>query len=241
MTSRDLRAAKDEREAERQAILDRTAARYAWYTETGYADRWRIENEGQRASALERSAFLVDALSPALGGTVLDFGCGAGELAVLLESVAHRPARFIGIDLVESNVAAARHAAPWAEFLMGSADALPLADASVEAACAMTLLSSLVEPWFRERVLVEVDRVIRPGGRFVVYDLRYPSPGNPAVRPVSAGELRHAFPEWRMTVRAMTLLPPLARHWPGATTTGYRLLARLPALRSHLGVVLVRP
>jgi ubiquinone/menaquinone biosynthesis C-methylase UbiE len=126
-------------------------------------------------------------------------------------------------------------------FVQGSADAIPVADQSAAACTALTLLSSILEPWFRERIYSEVRRVTAPGGVFVVYDLRYGNPRNRSVRPVSVEELRSAFPEWELEATALTLLPPLARSVVAGGSVRYRVLAAVPLLRSHLGVVLRRP
>jgi ubiquinone/menaquinone biosynthesis C-methylase UbiE len=130
---------------------------------------------------------------------------------------------------------------PWASLAVARAEHLPLADASADVVVASTLLSSLPDTSLREAAAREMARVVRPGGRVVVYDLRYPSPRNRAVHRVSAAELRRLFPSWRMRAHSLTLMPPLARSFLGATPRRYRLLSAVPVLRSHIGVVLVRP
>ena len=50
-----------------------------------------------------------------------------------------------------------------------------LPDESADAVAAVTLPSSLPAEWFRERMAREIQRLPRPGGLFVVYDLRFPS------------------------------------------------------------------
>ena len=125
--------------------------------------------------------------------------------------------------------------------MLGSADRIQLADEVVDAAAALTLLSSVPDDWFRGRVAAEIGRVLRPGGRLVVYDLRYPSPRNRAVRPVTRRALAGLFPGWAIESRTMTLLPPLMRSPLAASPRRYRALTALPFLRSHLGAVLTKP
>ena len=90
-------------------------------------------------------------------------------------------------------------------------------------------------------VASDVARVLRPGGRFVMYDIRYPSPRNPSVAPVTTALLERLFPGWPIDARTITLLPPIARSALGAGEWRYRVLASIPFLRSHLAAVLVRP
>jgi ubiquinone/menaquinone biosynthesis C-methylase UbiE len=225
----------------RDTLLREMERTYAGYAASGYADRWSDQGPGMRRLVGDRDAWLVKAIRPTLSKTVVDLGCGAGALASLLDQAGARPARLVGCDILEGRLAQARERAPWAEFVVGSADAVPLPDGSSSAVVAMTLLSSLTDDWFRERIAAEVGRLLEPGGRFVVYDIRYPSPRNHHVRPVTSGELRRLFPGWHQETRSISLLPPLARSSIGNHDGRYRILHALPFLRSHLAAVLTKP
>jgi ubiquinone/menaquinone biosynthesis C-methylase UbiE len=230
-----------EAEQARSAIIERTRAIYARYASSGYAERWLDRSAGSVIGLREREMWLREALCPIADGTLLDVGCGSGALAIILARGGCSPARYIGVDILESSLEEARVAVPWGEFLLGSADRIQLADQVVDAAAALTLLSSVPDDWFRARVAAEISRVLRPGGRLVVYDLRYPSPRNRAVRPVTRGALAGLFPGWAVESRTMTLLPPLMRSPLAANRRRYRALTALPFLRSHLGAVLTKP
>lgn len=218
------------------------ASIYAGYERSGHAERWAGTTRGDALAADERESWMVGALGESARGTVLDVGCGDGNLARTIERRRGRPHGFIGVDLLPDRLAEARARTPWATFAIASADRLPLADASVDAAVASTLFSSLREPWQRAGAAREMGRVVRAGGRIAVYDLRYLSPANRAVRPISLAELRGLFPGWRIAdARTLTVLPPLARTAVFGSRPGYAILSRVPPLRSHLGVVLERP
>jgi SAM-dependent methyltransferase len=91
------------------------------------------------------------------GARVLDVGAGTGKLtrglvAIGFDVVAVEP----GAPMLEQ----LRRAVPEAEALDGRAEAIPLPDASVDAAFAAQAFH-----WFeRERALPELHRVLRPGG-----------------------------------------------------------------------------
>lgn len=103
---------------------------------------------------------------------VADIGTGTGVLALEL---ARQGLEVVGIDRSEAMLEAARQ--KWAQeagqargsitFQAGDAHALPLPDASVDAAFAHMVLHSLEEP---ERAVRELARIVRPGGRVVVVD-----------------------------------------------------------------------
>jgi len=105
--------------------------------------------------------------------TILDIGCGTGYLCEALAR-RYRSARVFGLDIAEAMVRQARLAragiaarvqttlgiAAARDFLCGDAEALPLADASVD-----MVLSNLTLQWCdARRVFAEVLRVLRPGG-----------------------------------------------------------------------------
>lgn len=228
--------ADDERRSEE---LARLRATYRRYDASGYSERWNSGGVGATMAIAERDGWLSEAVGAA--GTVVDLGCGGGDLALLLAARDHRPARYIGVDLLEERIAAARAVVPWGEFVIASADRLPVGDATADVVVAATLLSSLREAFLQRAVAAEIARVLRRGGRFVVYDIRYPSPRNRSVAPVTTLSLERLFPGWHVDARTITLVPPLARSVLGAGERRYRFLASIPPLRSHIAAVLVRP
>lgn len=103
---------------------------------------------------------------------VADIGTGTGILALEL---ARLGLDVVGIDRSEAMLETARqkwmleaaNASGSLELRAGDAHALPLADASVDAAFAHMVLHSLEDP---ERAVREMARVVRPGGRVVLVD-----------------------------------------------------------------------
>ncbi len=92
-------------------------------------------------------------------GTVVDLACGS---APVLRRLAGRPA--VGVDRSVAELSRARRSSSPAVLVRADAGALPLASGRADAATASMALMVL-DPL--ARVLAEVARVLRPGGRLV--------------------------------------------------------------------------
>jgi ubiquinone/menaquinone biosynthesis C-methylase UbiE len=234
-------SAPNDDEARRREIVDATSATYNDYVESGRSRRWMEGSRGMAIAVEDRDRWIADSLRQSRSGLVIDLGSGDGALGSVLEAADARPIRLLGVDILEQRVADARARVPWAEFVVASADDLPTDDGSALAVVAMTFFSSLTDAWFRSRVANEIGRVLSPGGRLVVYDMRYPSPSNPNVKPIGVRAFRDLFTGWHVQSETMTLLPPVARTVLAGGVRRYRSLHALPVLRSHIGMILTKP
>jgi SAM-dependent methyltransferase len=121
------------------------------------------------------------------GETVLDLGSGGGLDCFLAAERVGPEGHVIGVDMTPEMIARARRNATAGghtnvEFRLGEIEALPVADASVDAILSNCVLNLSPE---RGRVLEEALRVLRPGGRVVISDLV----SNVPVPPALAGNL----------------------------------------------------
>jgi ArsR family transcriptional regulator len=102
---------------------------------------------------------------------VADIGCGEGYLTVEAASWARH---VVGIDrsdevLERAKALAVRRRVTNVEWKKGDLTRLPLRDASVDVALLSQALHHAPDP---ERAIAEAVRILRPGGRLVVLDLR---------------------------------------------------------------------
>ena len=107
-------------------------------------------------------------------GEAVDLGCGAGQLVIELARKA--PGLHIsGIDLSEKMIVDASQSAQQAglkdrvEFRLGNVEQIPFPDQSLDLVISTASLHHWTDP---VKVLNEVDRVLKPGGAFYVFDLR---------------------------------------------------------------------
>ena len=110
--------------------------------------------------------------------TVLDAACGTGRYSDVLARCGHR---VVGVDSSPDMLAKARPKVPLAEFREGDLEALPVEDESVDAAvCALAwgntigayiLWNRAVHLTEFEGAVLELARVLRPGGRLVISDV----------------------------------------------------------------------
>lgn len=222
-------------DVEREAELERIRRTYARYRLDGRDGLWDKANLGYARIVRDRDWRLVELIRASLpvDGSILDVGCGPGDLAHLVRTEVGEVS-WTGDDLLPEAIHEARQRRPWAHWLEASVDQLPFPDATFDVVAAATLFSSLPAPTLERAAVSEVVRVLRPSGWLIWYDLRYDSPRNSSVHGVNGRRLKSLFPGWRIEVMAMTLLPSLARRLGRLTPMAYPLLHAVPALRSHL-------
>ncbi len=124
---------------------------------------WRKSGLGAITERLEHDLILE------LSGSVehqrwLDVGCGDGALA---EKLATKGASVTGFDSNTAMIEAARQRGV-GQFIVASAKDLPFADATFDGVSAITVLCLTGR---RERVVEEIARVLKPGGRLIIGEL----------------------------------------------------------------------
>jgi ArsR family transcriptional regulator len=146
------------------ALAARRTRSEAFFATTGAEwDAMRSSLFGARADLTAALALLEPSL------VVGDLGCGTGELtAALAPHVAHVHA----VDASPAMLAAARARIGGAgnvTVVEGTLEVLPLPDASLDAAVLLLVLHHVADP---ARALAEVHRVLKPGGRVMIADMR---------------------------------------------------------------------
>lgn len=128
------------------------------------------QSEGEQLSRRLKAAFELATITP--GMMVLDVGCGRGEI---LRHCARLGAHAYGIDYATVAVnmtAEVIHGTDGRSGKIGvsqaDAKALPFADATFDRILMFDVVEHLY-PWELHRALLEVHRVLKPDGRFIVH------------------------------------------------------------------------
>ena len=195
-TERDLPQGREKRRAV-ETMFDRIAPRYDVVNRVislGQDRRWR------------RHA--VTALRLAPGATVVDVGCGTGDLCDVLVAAGHRP---VGVDVSAGMLARAHTAAP---LVRADALTLPVPDGTVDGVVTGFALRNLVD---LDRFFRECARIVQPGGRVVALETAEPASALARaghhvwfrrVVPFLGARLSHDADAYRYLPRSSAYLPP---------------------------------
>jgi SAM-dependent methyltransferase len=100
-------------------------------------------------------------------GRVLDVGCGTGTLAARLAAAGFT---VIGLDPSQGMLDVMAESAPAVERVRGEGTELPFEDETFDVAITVAALHHVADPDDVRATLVEMVRVLRPGGQIVVWD-----------------------------------------------------------------------
>jgi len=198
-----------------EAMFDRIAPRYDRLNRIislGQDRRWRRQTVG--------------ALRLAPGATVLDLGCGTGDLCDVVTGAGYSP---IGVDFSAGMLASAHTRAPLAR---ADALALPVPDASADGVVSGFALRNFVD---LDRFFRECARVLRPGGRLAA--LETAEPAGPLLRaghnlwfrrvvPFVGATLAHDAEAYDYLPRSAAYLPPPGDLLALVEAAGFAAVAR---------------
>jgi ubiquinone/menaquinone biosynthesis C-methylase UbiE len=129
-----------------------------------------------RRSQLRQATVELAGIQP--GATVLEVGCGTGDVALAARERVGASGAVYGIDPSAEMIAVAREKAARArlavDFQVGVIEALAFPDASFDVVLSSLMMHHLPGE-LKRRGLAEIARVLKPGGRLLIVDFKRPT------------------------------------------------------------------
>jgi len=194
-------------------------------------DVWHSMQERQRAML---RLFAKLGLSNFADTKLLEVGCGAGGNLLELLRLGFQPENLIGIELLDDRVAQANKVLPASMVRAGDATGADIPLASQDVVFQSTVFSSLLDHTFQEVLANKMWNWVKPSGGVLWYDFIYNNPNNPDVRGVPVKRIRALFPQAVITVKRVTLAPPIARRVCRVHPGLYSIFNAIPLLRTHV-------
>jgi SAM-dependent methyltransferase len=144
----------------------------------GYPPQWLAALPERALESFAGVGFPFAAGAIREGDSVLDVGSGSGTDALICARLVGPGGRVYALDMTEPMRAKLRATAQAAgigniELLEGDAEAIPLADASVDVVTTNGVLNLVPD---KARAIAEIHRVLRPGGRLQIADIALARP-----------------------------------------------------------------
>src|SRR5262245_35617401 len=191
----------------------------------GVIASWYARNTGRDQRRFKAAACTV-AERVTAGGEVLEVAPGPGYLAI---EVARSGRKVTTLDISESFVRIARENAARAgvavDIRHGNASAMPFGDASFDFVVCMAAFKNFTDP---VGALNEIHRVLKPGGRAAILDLRRDATSTEIDAEV---EGMHLSPLNRWLTRWIFKHQLVKSAYPGKSSNGWRRQAALKAER----------
>ena len=170
---------------------------------------------------------------------ILEIGCGTGHWLRAFMQWGAQPENVFGVDLLPDRIEQARRVCPEGVRLeCGNATALNFPDATFDLVLQSTVFTSILDLEMKDRIAIEMLRVLKPGGFVIWYDFFVDNPRNPDVRGVRKSEIHRLFPGCQIDLRQITLAPPIGRLVARYSPLVYMLLSRTKILCTHyLGLI----
>ncbi len=125
----------------------------------------RLEAMYTTSDVMGQRQAVIDGLQLRQGDSVLDVGSGPGFLVSEMASVVSPPGRVCGVDISESMVKMSQSRCSqfsWVTLRVGDGHNLEFAEAEFDVVVSTQVLEYVADP---VKVLAEIYRVVRPGGR----------------------------------------------------------------------------
>tara|TARA_B100000900_G_scaffold116311_1_gene97923 strand:- start:1895 stop:2593 length:699 start_codon:yes stop_codon:yes gene_type:complete len=204
--------------------------------------KWSSQNYGNSLIENEKLKLIQKVLEPLdlLNKTesILDIGCANGNTISLIKKIGFVESIIWGVDLRENRLNDAKILYPKSNFKCMDARYLSFRNNSFDIISIFTVFSSILRKVDRIKVATQIDRVLKPKGIVIFYDIRYRNPFNYNVIGIKYPEVDELFPRYKKRIKPVTLLPPFSRMIGRKSKFLYNWFSKISFLRTHyLGIM----
>tara|TARA_Y100001980_G_C14554954_1_gene342502 strand:+ start:2392 stop:3090 length:699 start_codon:yes stop_codon:yes gene_type:complete len=204
--------------------------------------KWSSQNYGNSLIENEKLELIKKFVDPLalLNKTenILDIGCANGRTISLIKKIGFVENIIYGVDLRENRLNDAKILYPKSKFKCMDARYLSFPNNSFDIVSIFTVFSSIIRKIDRIKVATQIDRVLKPEGIVIFYDLRYGNPFNYNVIGIKYSEIDELFPGYKKKIKPVTLLPPISRMIGRKAKFLYNWFSKISSLKTHyLGIM----
>jgi SAM-dependent methyltransferase len=165
---------------------------------------------------------------------LVEVGCGTGDNLLEFLRLGFQAENLTGIELLDDRVAQAEKLLPVGVIHAGDANSVDIALASQDIVFQSVVFSSLLDDDFQAALAKRMWKWVKPGGGVLWYDFTYNNPNNRDVRGVPVRRICELFPDGQITIKRVTLAPPISRIVTRIHPIAYSVFNILPFLRTHV-------
>jgi ubiquinone/menaquinone biosynthesis C-methylase UbiE len=206
--------------------------RYSWFNP---ATLFTIQ---QRQKAV-LGALKKQGLNKVSNLSILELGCGGGEVLREFLLFGVPPCNLYGVDLLTDRLVRAYHSLPRSGFANADGQFLPFLSRSFDIVMQFTAFSSILEDQIRRNLAEEMRRVVKSDGLILWYDF-WLNPTNSQTRGIRPTEIKHLFPDCQCEFYRITLAPPIARRLASISWGLCLFLEGMKIFNTHY-LVVIRP
>jgi SAM-dependent methyltransferase len=208
-------------------------------------NRYSLLNPAYLMESQERErsiASILSMITPLDTKKIIEVGCGDGDKIHQLIKFGFKPENIVGNELLPNAIAKAKKSLPDAiKLLEGDATQLDIEKESFDIVYQSVVFSSILSSDLQEKLAQKMWKWVKPGGGVLWYDFIYDNPKNKDVRGVPIKRIKALFPEANITIKHITLAPPISRRVAKMHPFLYTIFNLFPFLRTHVLCFLQKP
>lgn len=217
-----------ERMISEYAAREKRLANSNHYSRSNSANAFMVEQR----QCEEQSLFRDVNIGSLAKKRVLEVGCGGGGVLQHYLQYGAVQKNLFGIDIILERVQHARHKLGLQGISCADGQALPYLTGSFDLVLQYTAFSSVLDKTIKIKMARDMQRVLASDGVIIWYDF-WLNPTNLQTNGIGRSELKSLFPDCHITLRQVTLAPPIARRLIRYSRRACEGLEKLKFLNSH--------